>query len=154
MLLLVAWAPQQPMKTLKQWSKWFWIIFESLLEEDIVRHIVRLIPSKFYGYFRYKSAAAQMVPKLLNFDQKKRSMNIAQEMLTTFNDDPDLIQNVTNHRCMAMTLKPIIPMEAFRRAKTEKSMSSSVKCLIFAHCLLQLQWRGASWILAARSYGQ
>ena len=33
-------------------------------------------------------------------------MDIAQEMLTTFNDDSDLLKKVTNHGRMAMTLKP------------------------------------------------
>ena len=46
---------------------------------------------------------------------------------------------------------PIIQMEAPRR-KTEKSTSSSVKCEGFAYCFLRLQWLGASWILATRSY--
>ena len=31
--VLVAWERQQPIKTLKQWVKWFWIIAESLLEK-------------------------------------------------------------------------------------------------------------------------
>ena len=30
--------------------------------------------------------------KLLNFEQKQRRMHIAQEMLTTFNDDSDLLK--------------------------------------------------------------
>ena len=34
------------------------------------------------------------VPKLLNFEQKQRRMDIAQETLTTFNDDPDLLKKV------------------------------------------------------------
>ena len=53
-----------------------------------------------------KPAAAKIVPKLLNFEQKQRRMDIAQKMLTTFNNDPDLLKKVTNHGCMAMTLKP------------------------------------------------
>ena len=59
-----------------------------------------------------KRAAAKIVPKLLNFEQKYHRMDIVQEMLMTFNDDPD----------------PIMPMEASRRANTEKSSSSSIKC--------------------------
>ena len=35
-----------------------------------------------------------IVPNLLNFDQKQRRMNIAQEMLTMFNDDSDLLKKV------------------------------------------------------------
>ena len=42
-----------------------------------------------------KYAAAKIVPKLLNFEQKQRRMDIAQEMLTTFNDDSDMFKKVT-----------------------------------------------------------
>ena len=43
-----------------------------------------------------KHAAAKIVPKLLNFEQKQCRMDIAQEMITTFNDDPDLLKkNIT-----------------------------------------------------------
>ena len=38
--------------------------------------------------------AANIVPKLLNFEQKQRRMDIAQEMLTTFNDVPNLLKKV------------------------------------------------------------
>ena len=38
-----------------------------------------------------KRAAAKSVSKLLHFEQKQRRMDIAQEMLKTFNDDPDLL---------------------------------------------------------------
>ena len=41
-----------------------------------------------------KLATAKIVPKLLNFKQKQRRMDITQEMLTTFNDDPDLLKKV------------------------------------------------------------
>ena len=33
-----------------------------------------------------KSAAAKIVPKLINFEQKQGRMDIGQEMLTTFNE--------------------------------------------------------------------
>ena len=39
-----------------------------------------------------KRAAAKIVSKLLNIEQKQRRMDNAQKMLTTFNDDPDLIK--------------------------------------------------------------
>ena len=92
-----------------------------------------------------KLAAVKIVPKLQNFEQKQCRTDIAQEMLTTFNDDPDLLKNVTNLGCMAMTMKPKLnqPMEASSKAKTEKIMSSQVKCKGFAHCFIRLQWRGA-----------
>ena len=38
-----------------------------------------------------KRAAAKIVPILQNFEQKQRRMDIAQEMCTSFNDDPDLL---------------------------------------------------------------
>ena len=47
-----------------------------------------------YG-LRIKREAAKIVAKLLNFEQKQRHMDIAQEMLTTFNDVPDLLKKVT-----------------------------------------------------------
>ena len=51
--------------------------------------------------------------------------------MTTFNYDPDLLQKVIiGDESWVMTLNqsPIIPIEASRRAKTEKSPLSSVKC--------------------------
>ena len=41
-----------------------------------------------------KRVAAKIVPKLLKFKQKQRRVDIAQEMLTQFNDDPDLLKEV------------------------------------------------------------
>ena len=41
-----------------------------------------------------KGTAAKIVSKLLNFEQKQRRLDIAQEMLTTFNDYPDLFKKV------------------------------------------------------------
>ena len=41
-----------------------------------------------------KRAAAKFVPKLLNIRQKQQSMHIAQEMLTMFNDYPDVLKKV------------------------------------------------------------
>ena len=75
-----------------------------------------------------KCTAAKIVPKLLNFEQKQRRMDIAQELLNIVNDDPDFLKK--DHNWWR------IIMEASRRAKTEKSMSSSVKCEGFAHCFL------------------
>ena len=88
MFVLVARARQQPLKTLKQWRKRFWIIVESCW------HIVRLMPSNLSGCFRQKRAAAKIVSKLLNIEQKQSRMNIDQELLTTFNNDPGLLKQV------------------------------------------------------------
>ena len=41
-----------------------------------------------------KHAATKIVPKLLNFEQKQRHMDVSQEMLTAFNNDPDLLKKV------------------------------------------------------------
>ena len=46
----------------------------------------------FMDVLSMKGAAAKIVPKLLNFEQKQRRTDIAQEMLTTFNDDVDLLK--------------------------------------------------------------
>ena len=48
----------------------------------------------FTDVLSMKHAAAKIVPKLLNFEQKQRNMDIAQEMLTSFNDDSDLLKKV------------------------------------------------------------
>ena len=36
----------------------------------------------------------RLFQNLLNFEQKQRCMDIAQEMLTTFNGDPDLLKGL------------------------------------------------------------
>ena len=41
-----------------------------------------------------KCASEKIVPKLLNFKRKQCRRNIAQEMLMTLNDDPDLLEKV------------------------------------------------------------
>ena len=46
----------------------------------------------FTGVLDMKRAAAKIVPKLLNFEQKQRCMHITQEVLTTFNDTPDVLK--------------------------------------------------------------
>ena len=43
-----------------------------------------------------KRAAAKIVLKLLHFEQKQSRMDIAQEMLTMFNNDPDMLKKVNN----------------------------------------------------------
>ena len=37
-----------------------------------------------------KCTAAKIIPKLQNFEQNQHRMDIAQKMLTTYNDNPDL----------------------------------------------------------------
>ena len=52
--------------------------------------------SNFYERFRHETCGSEDFPKLLNFEQKQRGMDIAQLMLTTFNDDPDLLKKVSS----------------------------------------------------------
>ena len=54
-----------------------------------------------------KRATAKIVPKLLNFEQKQHRMDMdAQEMLWTFNDDPDLLKEVrTGDESFQMSLR-------------------------------------------------
>ena len=104
-----------------------------------------------------KSAAAKIVLKLLNFKQKQRRMVIAQGMLKTVQQRYRFVHK--GHNCWRImdvwlwhwNQGPIIPMEVSRKAKTEISTSSSIKCKGFAHCFHRLQWCGTSWILATRN---
>ena len=41
-----------------------------------------------------KHAPAKIVPKLLNCEQKQLRIDVVQDILTTFNNDPDLLQKV------------------------------------------------------------
>ena len=133
-------ARQQPMITLKQWRKWFWNNRRITITEVSFGSCQAI----FTNVLGMKRAAAKIVPKLLNFEQKQRRMDIALELLTTFNDDTDLLKKYHNwRRIMGEWLwhwnqSPIILMEASRRSKTEKSTSSSVKCESFVRCFLRL----------------
>ena len=59
-----------------------------------------------------------------------------------------------NPEHMAMKLKPRPNHLIGSVQKSWKKLLISVKCEGFSNCFLQLQWRGASWILATRPYGQ
>ena len=52
------------------------------------------MPSNFTDILGMKQAEAKIVPKLFYFEQKQCRRDIAQEKLTTFNDDPDLLKKV------------------------------------------------------------
>ena len=84
--------------------------------------------------------AAKFVPKLLNFKQKQRRTDIAQEMLTTFNDDADLLKKVITSDESWMYHHN----ESAQKSQDQKSTSRSVISEGFAHCFLRLQWRVAS----------
>ena len=48
----------------------------------------------FSNVLNIKRVAAEFVPKLLNFQQKKHRATIAEQMLTDFADDPELLKRV------------------------------------------------------------
>ncbi|UYV80779.1 hypothetical protein LAZ67_19001718 [Cordylochernes scorpioides] len=50
--------------------------------------------SIFINDLGMRRVAAKFVPKLLNYDQKQHRMNIANEMLDSVRDDPNLLQRV------------------------------------------------------------
>ena len=74
--------------------------------------------------------------KLLNFKQKQRRMEIAKEMLTTFNDDLDLLQKIlTGDKSWVCgydieTKSAYIPMEASRRPKKARQLQVNVKVFL------------------------
>ena len=75
-----------------------------------------------------KRMAAKIVPKLQNFEQKQRRMDIAQEMLTTFNDNPDLLKNfLTDDESWVygydMTMKPKLnhPTGSVQQSQDQKN---------------------------------
>ncbi|UYV79141.1 hypothetical protein LAZ67_17001224 [Cordylochernes scorpioides] len=75
-----------------------------------------------------RRVAAKFVPKLLNCNQKQHHMNIANEMLDSVRDDPNLLQRViTGNEAWLNHL-----MEAAARTKTEKAnqVRSNVKVLL------------------------
>ena len=51
----------------------------------------------FMDVLGMKLALAKIVPKLLNFKQKQRRIDIAQEMFTMFNGNTDLLKKVITH---------------------------------------------------------
>ena len=70
------------------------------------------------------SSIAKFWAKTTTFGQRSK------DVLTTFNDDPDLLKKaITGDESWvygyATETSPIIPMEAFRRAKTEKRVKFS-----------------------------
>ena len=77
-------AHQQLMKTWKKWKKLLWTIAESQSNKSLMMLAYRLAHAmKFFRMFWVWNAWQQkFVPKLLNFEQKERRMEVAQESLT------------------------------------------------------------------------
>ena len=61
-------------------------------------------------------------------------MDIAEEMLMTFNDDPDLLKKVITGD----------ESWVYDYIETKKSRRTNVKCEGFAYCFIRLQWRDTS----------
>ena len=59
-----------------------------------LRHEICSIADCFKLFKLHGHVAAKIVPNLQNFEQTQHRMDIAQEMLTTFSDDTDLLKNV------------------------------------------------------------
>ena len=104
-----------------------------------------------------KSATAKIVPKLLNFEHKQCCMGSAQGMLTTFNDDPDLLKKrlTVNESWVYgydIEKKPNHSNGSVQKSQDRKCTPNSVRCegMCIAFCFLRLQWRGASSVLATR----
>ena len=100
---------QQAKKTLKQWRKWFWISSQITVREVGVYVAISFgsCQAIFTDVLGMKRAAAKIVKKLLNFKQKKRCRDLAQQMLTKFNEDPELLKNVINDD---ESTQPTVPM--------------------------------------------
>ena len=86
MLVLVVCARPQPMKTLKQWRNWFWIIVKSLLDR-------LLIPSNFYECCMHETSGSEDCYKIPNYWANTTSYGHRSE-----DDDPDLSYLMTHHR--------------------------------------------------------
>ena len=76
-------------------------------------------------------------------------MDIAQEMLTTFNNDPNLLKKViANDESWVygydIETKASSQWKRPEEPRSKKNTLSSVKCEGFAHCFLRLQWSGVS----------
>ena len=75
-------AHQQPMKTVKKMISDNRRITIRVVVDD-VGILFGSCQTIFTDDLGVKCASAKIVPKLLNFEQKQRHMDIAQEMLTT-----------------------------------------------------------------------
>ena len=78
---MTSWSPEHVKNAKIEVVQKIWIIAKSLLERLLMM-------------LAYSSAHVEIILQLLSFKQKQRRMDIAQEMLTTFNDDPDLFKKV------------------------------------------------------------
>ena len=50
------------------------------------------MPNNFYGCFRHETCVSEDCCRIAKFLVKTTSRDIAQKMLTSYNDDPDLLK--------------------------------------------------------------
>ena len=118
-------------------------------------HIILFMTSNFYLCFRHETRISEECFKIAKFF-KKTTWHGHHEMLTTFNDDLDLLRKVItgDELCVyGYDIETKAQSSQWKRSEEPRPLSS-VKCEDFAHCFLRLQRRNASWILATRSYVQ
>ncbi|UYV77723.1 hypothetical protein LAZ67_15002053 [Cordylochernes scorpioides] len=106
--------------------------------------------SIFINDLGMRRVAAKFVPKLLNCDQKQHRMNIANEMLDSVRDDPNLLQRVITGdeawvygydvETKAQSSQWKLPHEP----RPKKARQVRFECESFADSFLRLQGRGAS----------
>ena len=83
-----------------------------------------------------KRAAAKIVPNLLNFEQKQRRIDTALEMLTTFNDEPNLIKKVITSDESGLygyDIEANVQSSQWKHSEEPRP----VKCEGLAHCFLR-----------------
>ncbi|UYV67193.1 hypothetical protein LAZ67_4004296 [Cordylochernes scorpioides] len=85
--------------------------------------------SIFINDLGMRRVAAKFVPKLLNCDQKQHRMNIANEMLDSVRDDPNLLQRVITgdeaHRILQIWPPRLTP-GFYRRVKAKTSLQDDL----------------------------
>ena len=150
MLVLVVWARQHPMKTLKLWRKW---VLDN--RRITIREVVHDVSMSFGSCQPSAHTGSEDCSKMIKFWEKTTSHGHR-------SGDVDDVQRWSRFakkkghnwwRIMSVWLwRPNGSVQG--RAETGKSTSSSIKCESFVYCFLRLQWRGASWIFATKSYGQ
>ena len=139
MVVVIGRARQQLMKTLKQWRKLFWIIDESRLDWLLIMLAYRSVHAKQFlrTRFSHETWGGEDYSKIV---KKQHHMDIIQEMLTAFNDDPDFLKKaITGEQYDIETKAQTYPF-----ATIDKIKESSVKSEAFAYYLLRLQWGCAS----------
>ena len=83
-----------------------------------------------------KRTAAEIISKLLNSEQKQHRMDIAQEMLMTLNDDPDLLQKlITGSSVYGYGIETKVQSSQWKcpqepRPKKARQVRSNVKVLL------------------------